>query len=314
MKTKRFPAILLILFLTISLFSCANTKEDDGKLSIVTTNFALYDFARAVCGESCNVEMLISPGSESHDFEATLADMAKIADADLFVYIGGESEEWVDSAFESMGKTADKIRKIRAMDLVELYHEEEFPDHDHDHDHNESLLYDEHVWTSIPNAITIMERIADEIDRLDSSLESVLNVNLNSYRNELELIHEEFDSLAKGTSNKTIVVADRFPFRYMAEEYGLQYYAAFSGCSSDTEPTLSTVNFLVEKVKEDNIPIIFIIEFSDGATARAVAAETGAEILTLHSAHNVTKADFESGITYVDIMRSNLDALKQALK
>ncbi len=311
MSIKRIFILLLAFVSAVSLVSCASPATDDGRLSIITTNFALYDLARAVCGEECSVQMLISPGSESHDFEATLTDMASIEKADLFIYIGGESEDWVDGVFESMGKSADKIKKIRAMDLVEIYTEEALPGMGHDaHDHGTP---DEHIWTSIPNAIAIMERIADEVVALDGTLADRIEAGLASYKAELEIIDLELRAAVSTAKRQTIVVGDRFPFRYMAEEYGLDYFAAFSGCSSDTEPTLSTVNFLVDKVKADSIPAIFIIEFSDGATARAVADETGAKILTLHSAHNVTKDDFDSGITYADIMRQNLEALKTAL-
>lgn len=316
MKTKRILSVFLTaLTLLLPLSACANTSDGDSRISIVTTNFALYDLARAVCGDGCKVEMLISPGSESHDFEATLTDMAKIADADLFVYVGGESEEWVDGVFESMGKSADGIRKIRALDIVSTYTEEELPGLSHDHgDHGDHGTIDEHVWTSIPNAVAIMEKISEELYRIDERVSDYVDPELiREYRYELLKLHEEYKSVVESASRKAIVVADRFPFRYMVEEYGLEYYAAFSGCSSDTEPALTTVNFLVETVKNEAIPAIFIIEFSSGATARAVADETGAEILTLHSAHNVTKEDFDSGITYLEIMRQNLEALKSAL-
>ena len=314
MSIKRIIALCVALFMAVTFISCSSASGDNGRLNIVTTNFALYDFARAVCGEECNVQMLISPGSESHDFEATLSDMAIVEKADLFVYIGGESEEWVDSIFKSMGKTADAIKKIRSMDLVEIYTEESLHEHDdHDHDDHGHGAEDEHVWTSIPNAITIMEKIADEVVSLDETLADTVYRNLEAYTAELTAVDTELREVINTAERKSIVVCDRFPFRYLTEEYDLEYFAAFSGCSSDTEPTLSTVNFLVEKVKSDSIPVLFIIEFSGGETARAVANETGASILTLHSAHNVTREDFDSGITYADIMRQNLEALKTAL-
>lgn len=311
MSIKKIICFALAACMLLSFVSCVKSGEDDGKLSVVTTNFALYDLARAVCGEECNVQMLISPGSESHDFEATLSDMAIVEKADLFVYIGGESEEWVSDMFESMGSSADKIKKIRGMDLVDIYTEESLPGIGHD-DHGDGTE-DEHIWTSIPNAITIMKKISEEVIVLDGTLADTAKDNLASYTAELTAVDAELREVIATASRKSIVVCDRFPFRYMAEEYGLDYYAAFSGCSSDTEPTLATVNFLVEKVKAEEIPAVFIIEFSDGATARAVSAETGAKILTLHSAHNVTREDFEGGITYADIMRQNTSALKDAL-
>lgn len=314
MSIKKIICFVLAVLLLLPFASCSKTVEDDGRLSVVTTNFALYDFARAVCGEEYNVQMLISPGSESHDFEATLSDMAIVEKADLFVYIGGESEEWVNEMFDSMGKSADKIKKLCGMDLVEIYTEESLVGHDdHDHDDHGHGTEDEHIWTSIPNAITIMKKIADEVVSLDETLADTVYRNLEAYTAELTAVDTELREVINTAERKSIVVCDRFPFRYMTEEYGLDYCAAFSGCSSDTEPTLAMINSLVEKVNANSIPAIFIIEFSDGATARAVSAETGAEILTLHSAHNVTREDFDSGITYADIMRRNIEALTDAL-
>jgi len=292
----------------LSFVSCAKSGNDDGRLSVVTTNFALYDLARAVCGEECNVQMLISPGSESHDFEATLSDMAIVEKADLFIYIGGESEEWVNDMFGSMGKSADGIKKLRAMDLVEIYTEESL------HGHDDHGTEDEHIWTSIPNAITIMEKIAEDVVSLDNSLADEVKNNLEAYRAELTEVDRELRDVINTAKRNSIVVCDRFPFRYLAEEYGLDYCAAFSGCSSDTEPTLVMISSLVDTVKGNDIPAVFIIEFSkNSVAARAVSDETGAIILTLHSAHNVTREDFDGGITYADIMRQNIEALKIAL-
>ncbi|MBE6541523.1 MAG: zinc ABC transporter substrate-binding protein [Ruminococcaceae bacterium] len=316
---KRLILILLILTSAFSSVSCsAGDGTDDGRLSVVTTNFALYDFARAVCGEQCDVTMLLSPGSESHDFEATLSDIAKITDSDLFVYIGGESEDWIGDIFDSLDSMGEEINSMCALDSVETFAEEitEGMTHVHDdsceidHDHEDEA--DEHVWTSIPNAVAIMTDIKVRLAELDPTIADKLEENTREYSEQLFAIDEEIKSVVESAENKTIIVADRFPFRYFAEHYGLDYYAAFSGCSSDVEPTLDTVNFLIERTKELSVPI-FVIEFSDGTTAKAVQAETGCDILCLHSAHNVTREDFEGGITYADIMRRNCDALKIAL-
>lgn len=312
MRNKLISLVLCALFIVLSLASCAPASEDDGKIKVVTTNFAVYDFARAVCGDDASVMMLLTPGSESHDFEATLEDVAKIADADIFVYVGGESEAWVEGVFDSIGSAADSITKIRAMDVVELCE----ADHDHedgeDHDH-ENGEADEHVWTSIPNAIALIEKIADETSRLLPESADDIFARCLSYTDELRSIDREMMELVDSAEMKTIVVADRFPFVYMAEHLGLDYVAAFDGCTSDTEPSLSVINALVGEIKEHGIDTIFVIEFSDRKTAQVIADETGAEILELSSAHNVTKAEFESGITYADIMRRNMAALESAL-
>lgn len=309
MRNKIVSLILCIAFV-LSLFSaCAGTSEDDGRVKVVTTNFAMYDFARAVCGDDADVTMLLTPGSESHDFEATLEDVAKIAEADVFVYVGGESDVWVDGVFESIGSASDSIVKICAMDVVGCTE----IDHDHesegDHDHE----IDEHVWTSIPNAVEIIDAIADAVAELLPESASEICERCRTYVDELLEIDRDMMELVESSERRTIVVADRFPFVHMAEHLGVDYVAAFDGCTSDTEPSLSVINTLVRKIRENGIDTVFVIEFSDRKTAGAIADETGAEILELSSAHNVTKAEFESGITYADIMRKNMAALESAL-
>ena len=309
MRNKIVSLILCMTFVLLTLSSCAQPTRDDGRLKVIATNFAMYDFARAVCGEDADVVMLLTPGSESHDFEATLEDVAKIAEADIFVYVGGESEAWVDGVFSSIGSAADGIVKICAMDVVELCE----ADHDHtedDHDHDEA---DEHVWTSIPNAIAIIKKIADEAKRLIPESAYDIENRCRTYTNELSVIDREMIEMIESAEMRKIIVADRFPFVYMAERLGLEYVAAFDGCTSDVEPSLSVINTLVREVREDGIDTIFVIEFSDRKTADAIADETGAEILEISSAHNVTKAEFESDITYAEIMRKNMTALELAL-
>ncbi len=320
---RKLPILILAVMIMLTSAACfGKDGVDDGRLSVVTTNFALFDFARAVCGDLCNVEMLISPGAESHDFEASLADIAKIADSDLFIYVGGESEDWVGDIFDALDSMGESVNSMCVLDSVETYAEEiiegmthvhdESCDtgHEHEHEHEEAEA-DEHVWTSIPNASAIMKDISIRAAELDPTIAAELDTNRAAYAALLDGIDAEIMAVTEASADRTLIVADRFPFRYFAERYGLTYYAAFPGCTSDTEPSLETVNFLIEKVRDTGSPV-FIIEFSDGTTAKAVQAETGCDILTLHSAHNVTREDFENGVTYADIMRQNLDALKDA--
>lgn len=287
-----------------------NSIANDGKLTVVATNFALYDFARAVCGDTCDVRMLLAPGSESHDFEATLADIALLAETDVFVYVGGESEEWVPDVLEAAG--ASDVTQVRAIDLVETYINagtESGHDHEHSADDGHHHETDEHVWTSIPNAITIMQAIQEAVLKEDEWFEPAND----AYIAELFDIDAEIREIVDTAARDTVIFADRFPFRYFTEEYGLNYCAAFDGCSSAVEPSLSIVNSIIERVNETGSSTVFTIEFSDRKTAEAVAAETGCTILEFHSAHNVSRADFESGITYADIMRINAQNLKLAL-
>lgn len=321
-KNKKISLLLATILLVLNASACTGSvRKEDGRISVVTTNFALYDFARAVCGDMCDVEMLISPGAESHDFEASLSDIAKIADSDLFVYVGGESEDWVEDIFVSLDSLGEKINAMCVLDSVETYAEEIIEgmthihgescdtEHEHDHEHEEAEA-DEHVWTSIPNAIAVMKDISMRVAEIDPLLEASLDTNCSGYAAVLDKIDAEIMAVVESASDRTLIFADRFPFRYFAERYSLTYYAAFPGCTSDTEPSLDTVNFLIEKVRESGLPV-FVIEFSDGTTAKAVQAETGCDILTLHSAHNVTHDDFDSGVTYADIMQRNLDALRK---
>ena len=308
-KSRRILAGLLAAVFCGSFTACGtNSVAGDGKLTVVATNFALYDFARAVCGDTCDVRMLLSPGSESHDFEATLADIALLAETDVFVYVGGESEEWVPDVLEAAG--AADVTQVCAIDLVETYiNAGTESGHEHSEDDGHHHEIDEHVWTSIPNAITIMEAIGEAVLKEDEWFEA----DNDAYISELLDIDAEIRGIVDSAARDTVIFADRFPFRYFTEEYGLSYCAAFDGCSSAVEPSLSVVNTLIERVNETGSDTVFSIEFSDRKTAEAVAAETGCDILEFHSAHNVSRADFESGITYADIMRQNAENLKLAL-
>lgn len=321
-KLKKVMTVVLAVVLGASSFtmtSCSGSvKEDDGRRSVVATNFALYDFAKNVCGDEVDVTMLLPLGTESHDFEATLGDIDKIASADLFIYTGGESEDWVDDVFVTLGDMGITVNSICAIDEVETYTEEvvdgmqEDHDHEEEHEHEEAEA-DEHVWTSIPNAVVMIEKICESVSELEPSLSEKINANAAEYIEELYEIDMEIETTVQSSARNVLVFADRFPFRYFTERYSLDYYAAFSGCTSNTEPTLATVNFLIEKVREEKIPAVLTIEFSDKKCAEAVAGECGCDILELHSAHNVTREDFESGVTYADLMRRNLEVLRVVL-
>lgn len=314
-KFRRILAGLLAAVFCGTLTACGtNSIANDGKLTVVATNFALYDFARAICGDTCDVRMLLSPGTESHDFEATLADIALLAETDVFVYVGGEGEEWVPDILEAAG--ASDVTQVRAIDLVETYiNAGTESDHDHEHSEDDGHHHeiDEHVWTSIPNARMILREILDTAAMLDEENNDTYRANYDAYLEELMQIDAEIRDIVDTAARDTVIFADRFPFRYFTEEYGLSYCAAFDGCSSAVEPSLSVVNTLIERVNETGSSTVFTIEFSDRRTAEAVAAETGCTILEFHSAHNVSRADFESGITYADIMRINAQNLKLAL-
>ena len=312
---KILSLILSVVLIASVLHSCSETKPDKDKPLVVATNFVLYDTARTLAGELADVRMLLPPGADAHEYELTLADTALVADADLFLYIGGESEDWVDDLFASM-REEDRPLSCRMMDGAVIRSEEVREGMQTEeggiHDGNEEE-YDEHVWTSFENLYGIAEQICAGLQARMPDRTDTLNERLIDYKAMIGEIEDDYRAAVDGARRRTLVFADRFPFLYLVKELGLDYYAAFSGCSSNVEASLATIHFLVTKVQDEGIPAVFIIEFSDGKCAEAVARETGCEILTLYSGHNVTPEEFASGITYPELLRRNLEALKKAL-
>lgn len=319
---KRFLAIITVCIMLLILASCENRQPHkgnaDNKLSVIAAMFAEYDFAKQIVGEHGNVEMLMPAGSEIHSYEPTPQDIINIKNADIFIYGGGESDTWLDTVLDSV--EPESLRIISMTDLCELYEEESVEgmesDHvhdescDHDHGHSE---YDEHVWTSPVNAIKIIEEITKAVCEKDKKHQSEYIENSKKYIDKISALHLQFKETVENADKKLMIFADRFPFRYFVEEYGLSYYAAFPGCSHDTEPGAKTIQFLIDKVKCERIPVIFTIENSNRNVAMAIGDETKAKILEFHSCHNVTKTQLENGITYVELMTQNLENLKEAL-
>ncbi len=284
-------------------------------MNILTTIFPIYDFARTVAGDHADVSMLLPPGAESHTYEPTPRDILKIQNADLFIYIGGESDMWVDQILSSLGdkkpRTLVLIHSVNALPeevVPGMQAEEESPTSGED-----EVVYDEHIWTSPLNAIKMVDAITVALSELDPAHAADFENNRAALDQKFQELDQTFRDIVKTAKRKTIIVGDRFPFRYLTEEYGLEYYAAFPGCSAEVEPSASTVAFLIEKVKAEKIPIVFYIEFSTHKIADAIADATGAKTMLLHSAHNVSQEDIDSGITYLNIMSENAEKLREAL-
>lgn len=313
-KIVQSIVILLIVSFVVVAGLLALKKKDEN-ISIVTTNFPSYDFARAITKgiPDANIKMLVSPGVEIHDYGPTPQDIIDIKNSDYFIYTGGESDHWVENILNNINP--DQTKVIRLIDLVETKEEEPISgpeeDHDHEDDHHHSDI-DEHVWTSLRNSIKIIQALEKEFISQNPD-EPKYSQNATFYINELELIDNDIQEIVKNAKLKTLVFGDRFPLRYFIDDYGLDYYAAFPGCSERTEASASTIAFLVDIVKAKKIPVIFHIELSDGEIASEIAKSTGAKVLEFHSAHNISKNDFDSGVTYAEIMRNNLNALKEAL-
>ena len=339
---KKYLSIALALCLALTLSACGNTPagttptnavsdgaaaavtpqadtDAAGKISIVATIFPPYDFTRAIVGDRAEVTMLLPPAAESHSYEPTPQDIINIQNCDVFIYNGGDSDAWVDEVLESMDIGNMKIVKL--IDCVEVVEEEivegmeddEEPETDAEGE-DEEPEFDEHVWTSPRNAKLIVQRISDTLCEADLYNADAYKANTAAYCAKLDELNAKFKAVVDGGVRKTIVFGDRFPFRYFADAYGLTYFAAFPGCSTETEPSAATVAFLIDKVKAEHIPVVFHIELSNARMANTIAEETGAKVLELHACHNISKTDFEAGWTYIDIMTANVDALREALQ
>lgn len=290
----------------------ANYKESPRSASIITSNFVAYDFARAITGDASNIRMLLKPGAEAHDYEPSPQDIKNIIEADFFIYTGGESDEWVEDMLRD--NNIDQAKTIKMMDFVELKTEEVVEGMETEEGETEEEgEYDEHIWTSPVNAIRIIEAMRDRFVAKNAQKEGEYTANAQKYIDSLNEIDKEFRAVVKNTKRKELVFGDRFPFRYFVDEYGLEYSAAFPGCSDQTEASSSTIAYLVNKVKNDQLPVVLKIELTSGSLAQAIADETGAKILTLNAAHNISQADFDSGKTYADIMRENINVIREAL-
>jgi zinc transport system substrate-binding protein len=321
MKLKPFLLFLMVALLSLPLITACvpmPAASDSGEgISIVSTVFPSYDFARQItAGTDTEVTLLLQPGEEVHSFDPTSQDIIRIQNADLFAYVGGENDIWVESVLAGLDKSVDTFRM---MDYVTLYEEElvagmqpeEAPaatqagEEEHE--------WDEHVWTAPVNAIAIVKSMTAELIKIDPTNAKAYQTNADAYVAKLEALDQTFRDVVNTASRKTVVFADRFPVRYFVEEFGLSYYAAFPGCSTETEPSVATVAALIDNVKAEHIPVVFYIELSNQQMANTVAEATGATTMLFHTCHNVTKAEFDGGATYLSLMENNLLALIVAL-
>jgi zinc transport system substrate-binding protein len=282
----------------------------DGRINVTATIFPPYDFVRQIAGDRVNLTMLLPPGAESHSFEPSPRDIITIQNSDIFIYGGGDSDNWIDQILQSMN--TDNMRILAMMDAVDVV-EEEIVEGMEEEDEEEETVYDEHVWTSPRNAILIVRAIAELLCEADSANAVLYRQNSAFYIDELARLDTAFSETTAGAKRKTFIFADRFPFRYFADAYGLSYFAAFPGCSTETEPSAATVAFLINIVRAEQIPVVFHIELSNERMADTISGETGAKKLLFHSCHNITKRDFDSGLGYLEIMRRNVENLREAL-
>ena len=329
---KKILSLLLAALLTVgSLTACnGSSPADDGKLRIVTTIFPEYDWVMNILGDNpagAEVTMLLDTGVDLHSFQPTADDILKISTADMFIYVGGESDEWVEKALaqaknknlvainllEALG---DAVKEEEVVEGMQADHEDE--DHDHDHDHEDGEKeYDEHVWLSLRNASALVKHIAESLKKIDSSHADVYTANASAYTDKLKALDAEYQKAVDGSTVRTLLFGDRFPFRYLADDYGLTYYAAFVGCSAESEASFETITFLSKKVDELGLPAVLTIEGTNHKIAETVVRSTqngNQKILSLDSMQSVTAKDVKDGANYLAIMEKNLEVLKEALK
>ena len=297
----------------------APAKQEEG-LSVVATIFPQYDFARQVMGSSDDLTMLLRPGQEVHSYEPTPQDIIAIQNCDLFIYVGGESDAWIEDVLEGMDTSHMVILSL--MDLVDPLEEDtdsvlENPE-EHSHEDGEATHlhqeeYDEHVWTSPKNAMLITQAICDALCDIDPSNAQTYRQNTADYLEQLEGLDQDFREVISNAGRDTLIFGDRFPLLYFVREYGLNYYAAFPGCASETEPSAATVARLIDLVREEQVPVVYQIELSNGNIARSIADSSGAKVETFYTCHNITRDDFNAGETYLSLMERNVNSLKEAL-
>lgn len=337
---KKLLSVFLIIVFALGLLTACGTApameaSSAPKLRIVTTIFPIYDWVMNALGdqtENAEVTMLLDSGVDLHSYQPTADDIVRISTCDLFVYVGGESDEWVVDALQEatnknmlvinlMEVLGDSVKEEEIVEGMEHDHDHEHEeDHDHD-DHEESheqeeAEYDEHVWLSLKNATVLCRAISDALGQIDSENAALYAANADAYIEKLNALDAKYRASVDAAAHHTLLFGDRFPFRYLADDYGLDYYAAFVGCSAETEASFETVIFLANKLDELGLPVVLQIESADGSIARTVVENTQSrdqQILTLDSMQSVTANDVAGGASYLSIMEKNLDVLKAAL-
>ena len=357
---KHLSIFAVVMASAMCLSGCGSSKKNnDKKLSIVTTIFPEYDWVMNILGDkkdNADVTMLLDNGVDLHSYQPTADDIVKIKTCDMFIYVGGESDEWVEDVLETadnkdmvvinllegLGDQVKEEELIEGMqgeehdhehddhedhddhDEEDHDHDEHEEDHDEDHDHEHEhhheegeVEYDEHVWLSLKNASILVDKISGTLQTLDATNADPYEKNAKAYIEKLNALDKEYEEAVAAGSIKTLLFGDRFPFRYLVDDYGLDYYAAFIGCSAETEASFETIAFLSQKTDELNLHTILTIEGSDQKIAKTIVENTTSkdqQILILDSMQSVTSKDVKDGANYYSVMEKNLEVLKEALK
>lgn len=321
---KKLTAVLLSLILMISsLTGCGGAQSNHADIKVVATVFPIYDWVREIVKDDVDIklDMLLDNGADLHSYQPSATDIVNISDCDVFIYVGGESDKWVSDVI-AQAKNKDMI----VLDLLDILgdkaKEEEVKEgmqneEEKDKNDKDETEYDEHVWLSLKNASLFVAEIADALGKKDTQHADAFKANADAYTDKLTELDKQYQSAADNAKTKTLLFGDRFPFRYLTDDYKLDYYAAFSGCSAETEASFETIVFLADKVDELGLKAIMQIESSDGTIAKTIRDNTKSkdqEILTLDSMQSVTQKQLSDGETYLNIMQSNLEVLKKALE
>jgi zinc transport system substrate-binding protein len=319
MNFKKVSLIILLIIICLIIgtvvFRNGDIKvADKEKIQVVASNFASYDFIRAIIGDTDNIELtyLLGPGKDAHSYDPTAQDLITIQNADLFIYVGGTMEKWVDKVLNA-GQDYD-MKKICVADYVDVIKEQEVDGAEKEDEEEAEGAFDEHIWTSPKNAISMINIFEEEIEKLDNNNASIYQANAEKYISQIKNVDSQIQEIVDNKVRDRLIFADKMPMQYFMNYYNLKVSAAFSGCSTETEPSASTIAYLEKKIKEENIPVVLYIELNDGKVAKTIADETECQALQIQTLHNISKDDFENGETWVSLMTRNIDVLRKALQ
>ncbi|MBQ8165022.1 MAG: zinc ABC transporter substrate-binding protein [Clostridia bacterium] len=321
-KLKKIVALVVVIVTVLSVFAgCGSQNEDDGVLNILCSFFPAYDWVREITAGAQNVkvELLVESGADMHSYQATAADLVKIASCDVFVYVGGVSDGWVEDALESAPSDHRTVLNFMALlpeDRKLCASEDELHEHDHEHDHAEKDAYDEHLWLSLKNAEILCEKISGKLAEIDPANSEKYVANTSEYCEKLKTLDGEYEKTVAAAENNTLIFGGRFPFTYLLNDYGLEHYSAFGGCSAESEASFETIIFLAGKVDELGVSAVMSVKGDTDSIAKTVVENTknkNQQIIELDSMQSVTKKDIDGGATYLKNMQENLTALEKAL-
>ncbi len=317
---KKTVSLMLVLVISVLLLFSCGEKKDNGRVDIVCTVFPIYDWLRNIVpeNEDVSITLLIKNGTDPHSYSPSPSDIAKIITCDVLVYVGGDSDSWVSDVLA--GEVNDSMKEIKLLHMIEefrdSYETECLADDCHEHNHHHESAYDEHVWLSLKNAKYLCENVADELSEHIPSLSDIIEKNIKTYSDKLTELDLRYENAVESAKRDTLLFADRFPFGYLTKDYGIEHFAAFSGCSADVEASFETVAALAKKVDELSLDFVIILENSSTELADTVISNSRlnkSHILVLDSLQSITSRDIERGESYLAVMEKNLEVLERAL-